>query len=74
MVSQWLKQNHITESSSQWESRKLCPRWKDKIEPQKNFPSMGKEIVNQVQAAQSFKQDKPKEEHTDTYSNQTDKN
>ena len=35
---------------------------------------MGKEIVNQVQAAQSFKQDKPKEEHTDTYSNQTDKN
>ena len=35
---------------------------------------MGKEIVNQVQEAQSFKQDKPKEEHTDTYSNQTDKN
>ena len=34
---------------------------------------MGKEIVNQVQAAQSFKQDKPKEEHTDTYSNQTDR-
>ena len=39
-----------------------------------NFPNMGKEIVNQVQEAQSFKQDKPKEEHTDTYSNQTDKN
>ena len=39
-----------------------------------NFPNMGKEIVTQVQEAQSFKQDKPKEEHTDTYSNQTDKN
>ena len=40
----------------------------------KNFPNMGKEIVDQVQEAQSPKQDKPKEEHTETYSNQTDKN
>ena len=39
-----------------------------------NFPNMGKEIVDQVQEAQSPKQDKPKEEHTETYSNQTDKN
>ena len=39
-----------------------------------NFPNMGKEIVNQVQAAQSPRQDKPKEEHTETHSNQTDKN
>ena len=38
------------------------------------FPSMGKEVVNQVQEAQSLKQDKPKEEHTKTHSNQTDKN
>ena len=34
---------------------------------------MGKEIVNQVQEAQSPKQDKPKEEHTKTHSNQNDK-
>jgi len=32
-----------------------------------NFPNMGKEIVNQVQEAQSPGQDKPKEEHTETY-------
>ena len=38
-----------------------------------NFPNMGKEIVNQVQKAQSPRQDKPKEEHTETHSNQTDK-
>ena len=37
-------------------------------------PHMGKEIVNQVQEAQSPKQDKPKEENTETHSNQTDKN
>ena len=35
---------------------------------------MGKKIANQVQEVQSLKQDKPKEEHTDTHSNQTDKN
>ena len=29
-----------------------------------NFLSMGKEIVNQVQEAQSPRKDKPKEEHT----------
>ena len=39
-----------------------------------NFPKMGKEIVNQVQEAQSPRKDKPKEEHTKTDSNQTDKN
>ena len=38
-----------------------------------NFPNMGKEII-QVQEAQSCRQDKPKEEHTKTHSNQTDKN
>ena len=36
---------------------------------------MGKERVNQVQEAQSPRQAKPKEEHTETHSNQTaDKN
>ena len=35
---------------------------------------MGKEMVNQVHKAQSLRQDKPKEEHTETYSNQTGKN
>ena len=39
-----------------------------------NFPNMGKEIVNQVQEAQSPRQDEPKEEHTETHSDQTDKN
>ena len=39
-----------------------------------NFPNMGKEIVNQVQKAQSPRQDKPKEEYTGTDRNQTDKN
>ena len=39
-----------------------------------NFTNMGKEIVNQVQEAQSSRQDKTQEEHTTTQSNQTDKN
>ena len=39
-----------------------------------NFLNMGKEIVNQVQEAQSPRKDKPKEEHIKTHSNQTDKN
>ena len=34
---------------------------------------MGKEIVNQVQEAQSPRKDKPKEEHTKTQSNQIEK-
>ena len=39
-----------------------------------NFLNMGNEIVNQVQEAQSPRKDKPKEEHTKTHGNQTDKN
>ena len=35
-----------------------------------NFPNMGKQIANQVQEAESFGQDTPKEEHTETDSNQ----
>ena len=38
-----------------------------------NFPNMGKEIVNQTQEIESPRQNKPKEEHTKTHSNQTDK-
>ena len=34
---------------------------------------MGKELVNQVQEAQSPRQDKPKEEHTETHHQQTGK-
>ena len=37
----------------------------------KNFPNMGKEIVNQVQEAQSPKQDKPNEKHAKIHTNQT---
>ena len=37
-----------------------------------NIPNMTKEIVNQVQEMQSSKKDKPKEEHTETHSNQND--
>ena len=39
-----------------------------------NFSNMGKEIVNQVQEAQSPIQDKSKEKHAKTYINQTIKN
>ena len=34
---------------------------------------MGKEIVNQVQEVQSLIQDKPKEKHIKTHTNQTNK-
>ena len=40
----------------------------------KNFPNMGKEIATQVQKAQSPRQDKPKEKHVETHSNEIDKN
>ena len=36
-----------------------------------HFPNMEKEIVNQVQEAQSPIQDKPKEKHAKTHTNQT---
>ena len=38
-----------------------------------NFPNMEKERVNQVQEAQSPIQDKLKEKHTKTHTNQTNK-
>ena len=40
----------------------------------KNFPNMGNKIATQVQEAQSPRQDKPKEKHAETHSNQIDKN
>ena len=40
----------------------------------KTFPNMGKEIATQVQEAQRAIQDKPKEKHTKTHSNQIGKN
>ena len=39
----------------------------------KNFPNMEKEIANQVQEAQSPIQNKPKEKHAKTHTNQTNK-
>ena len=39
-----------------------------------NFPNMGKEIVNQVQEAQSPIQEKSKEKHAKTHINHTIKN
>ena len=39
-----------------------------------NFPNMEEEIVNQVQEAQSPIQDKLKEKHTKTHTNQTNNN
>ena len=38
-----------------------------------NFPNVEKEIVKQIQEAQSPIQDKPKEKHTKTHTNQTKK-
>ena len=38
-----------------------------------NLPNMEKEIVNQVEEAQSPLQDKPKEKHAKTHNNQTNK-
>ena len=39
-----------------------------------NFPNMEKEIVIQVEEAQSSTQDKLKEKHAKTHTNQTNKN
>ena len=58
-----------------------CPRSRRQKGPEKifeeiiakNFPNMGKEIVNQVQEAQSPRQDKPKKKHNKMHNNQTDK-
>ena len=51
-------------------------KWYEKIFEEiivENFPNREKEIVNQVQEMQSPIQDKPKEKHTKTNTNQTNK-
>ena len=58
---------------------KLCPTLcdhKDYCLPiaEENFLNMGKEIVSQVQEAQSPRKEKPKKEHTEKRGNQADKN
>ena len=45
----------------------------EEITVENNFPNMEKEIVNQVQEAQSPIQDKPKAKHAKMYINQTNK-
>ena len=39
-----------------------------------NFPSMENEMVNQVQEVQSPKQDKPKDKHIETHTDQANRN
>ena len=39
----------------------------------KNFPNMGKEIVNQIQEVQSPIHDKPKDKHIKTHTNQANR-
>ena len=39
-----------------------------------NFPSVENEIVNQVQEVQSPKQDKPKDKHIETHTDQANRN
>ena len=39
-----------------------------------NFCNLGKETVSQVQEVQSHREDKPKEEYSEAYINQTNKN
>ena len=39
-----------------------------------NFPNMGKKVSPSPGSTESPRQDKPKEEHTKTHSNQTDNN
>ena len=54
------------------EGKKGCKKIFEEIIVE-NFPNMEKEIVNQVQEAQSPIKDKPKEKHTKTHTNQTKK-
>ena len=62
----------IIEVSEEEEKKKGYEKIFDKIIVE-NFPNMEKEIVNQVQEAQSPIQDKPKEKHAKTHTNQTNK-
>ena len=58
-------------------SRKIREKGPEKIYEEliaETFSNMGKEIVYQVQEAESSSQNKLKEEHPKTHSNQTDRN
>ena len=68
-----LKQTFTLQGSPKEKKEKVPDKVFEKMIAEK-FPNMGKKIVNQVQRAESLRQDKPKEEHTETHSNQTDKN
>ena len=51
-------------------------KWMEKIFEKiivENLPNMEKEIVNQVEEAQSPLQDKPKEKHVETHINQANR-
>ena len=63
---------HIIRVPEEEEKKKPAEKIFEEIRVE-NFPSMGKEIVNQVQEAQSPIQDKPKEKHAKTYTNQSNK-
>ena len=52
------------------EKKKGCVKIFEEIRVE-NFPNIGKEIVNEVQEAQSPTQDKSKEKHAKTHINQT---
>ena len=54
------------------ETRKGCEKIFEKIIVE-NFPNMEKEIVNQGQETQSLIEDKHKEKHAKTHTNQTNK-
>ena len=55
------------------EKKKGCVKIFEEIRVE-NFPNIGKEIVSEVQEAQSPTQDKSKEKHAKTHINQTIKN
>ena len=54
------------------EGKKGCKKIFEEIIVE-NFPNMEKEIVNQVQEAQSPIKDKPKEKHANIHTKQTNK-
>ena len=56
------------------EEREKGPKKKFEEIIVENFPNMGKEIATKVQEVESPRQDKSKEKHAETHSNQTDKN
>ena len=56
------------------EERKKVPEKVFEENIVENFLNMGKETVNQVQKPQSPIQNKPKEKHAETHSNQSGKN